>query len=190
MKNYEIFNMGVVHVDSKATVRDMVIAAYERYHRKNNMDFNNITIYDEKGYKIVLDNSIRCSRAKLGDRLCIAYYIPKKFYYVEGGWGCHMIDMNAKKHIPHPITFDLKVTGVNFVGWPVVNGNIRINEWIDFLASIKLIQFPISRFKVYPNYLNDKSTYSEYDIAVCGNKKIKSIKELESQWCTVIIGES
>ncbi len=190
MKSYEIFNMGIVHTDLRATIKDLVVSAYKKYDRNNIINFDNITVYDIKNYKIILDNNMSCARAKLGDKLCIAYFVPNKFYYVEGGWGCHMIDMNAKKFIPHPITFGFKGSGIEFAGWPVINGNIRINEWIEFLLSIKLIKTPVTRFKVYPDFINEKSIYNEYDINFCGNKKIKSIKELESKWCTIIIDKN
>lgn len=106
-----------------------------------------VTIYDAENFNIVLDRNMTCKEACLGNLLCIAYFKPNVFFYVEGGWGHQMIQMNAAKHIEDPVSF--KLIFEDFNGSPVINGNITLRQLFAFLTDAGYIDEDCHMFEIY-----------------------------------------
>ena len=147
MQLYEIFDVGEIEFDENKTIAELVETAFEEYGYWEPAGMDMVTVYDIKSYRMILDRNSTCLEAGIGDWLCIAYYKPNMFYYVEGGWGHHMIQMNAVDMIESPVSFQLRFG--EFVGSPVINGNITLTSMFNFLKEADYIDEDCNTLIVY-----------------------------------------
>lgn len=147
MKLYDIFDIGKLEFDENKTIAELVETAFEEYGYWEPAGIELVTIYDAEHYNVVLDRNKTCKEAGLGKKLCIAYFKPNTFFYVEGGWGHHMIQMNAVKYIDNPIWFQLIFD--KFQGVPVINGNVTLRQMFKFLSNAGYIDEECHRFIIY-----------------------------------------
>ena len=147
MKTYKVFGVGEVEIDEDKTIAELVETAFVLYDYWEPAGLELVTIYDAENFNIVLDRNMTCKEAGLGKLLCIAYFKPNVFFYVEGGWGHHMIQMNAAKYIEDPVSF--KLIFDDFNGSPVINGNITLRQIFAFLADAGYIDENCHLFEIY-----------------------------------------
>lgn len=172
MKVYDIFDIGKIEFDENRPVYELVEEAFERYGYWEPAGMDIVTVYDVQSYCVVLDRNMTCSEAGLGNLLCVAYYEPNKFYYVEGGWGHHMIQMNVAKLIDEPVSFQLIFEGFN--GWPVISGRVRLLEMFNFLKKTEYIDTDNYCLTVY----DYDEYYSERRINGTAKKRKLNVKDV------------
>lgn len=108
MKHYSFFNIRnriEIDFDENRSVADLISAVYEKYgfEAKNGIDV--VTVYDMKNYHVVTDRKRTLKKENLSSGLCFAYFKKGEFLYVEGGWGHHMIQMDATSKVKDPFMF-------------------------------------------------------------------------------------
>ena len=149
-RTYHIFDCDPIDFDDERTVRELIEKAFEEndYFEPAGMDI--VTLYDAAQYKVVIDTDVPCKDAirPYGYRdnfngLCFAYLKPHWFFYAEGGWGHHMIDMNAARYVDNPMA--VKFVFEDFRHTVVVNGNATPKAIYDYL-------FKTSYIPVYDRY--------------------------------------
>jgi hypothetical protein len=134
---YDIFDMGSVEFDENRTIAELVSDVFAQYDYYEPMGMDAVTVYDLHTRQIQTDRTRTCKEAGLHRELCIAYYKPPYFYYVEGGWGHHMIQMHARADIPDAVSFQLRFE--DFKGSPVINGNATLGQLFTFLKRCEYI---------------------------------------------------
>lgn len=111
MKNFGFFRpykQIEIDFDENKSVRDLVKSVCKKYALKY---LDCMTVYDSKNYHVVTDVSRSVKDENLSSALCFAYFVNKKFLYVEGSWGHHMIKMDAVEKIDDPFMFRLSLSG-------------------------------------------------------------------------------
>ena len=94
-----------ISIDDSASVKDLIVSLYEKYGWEAKNGYDAITVYDTKSYHVVTNTKNSLAKEKLSAALCLAYFKKNEFLYVEGGWGHHMIKMDAVKEIKKPFMF-------------------------------------------------------------------------------------
>lgn len=109
--------------------------------------FNELGYYEPAGMKIVTlfqpdvrtttgwfttDTTRLCAdEIENGNHLCFAYQMPNVFYFAEGGWGHHMMDLGNHPHIDNPVLLHLRFE--EFDHSVVINGAYKFEDIINFL---------------------------------------------------------
>ncbi len=94
-----------ISIDDSVTVKELIKALYKKYGWDARNGFDVITVYDMKSYHVVTNTKSKLYAENLSSGLCLAYFKKNEFLYVEGGWGHHMIKMDAVKEIENPFQF-------------------------------------------------------------------------------------
>ena len=108
IKHYSFFNIRKrieIDLDDSCTIEELISKVYEKYgfEAKNGLDI--VTIYDMNNYHVVTDKKKTLKKENVSSGLCFAYFKKGEFLYVEGGWGHHMIKMDAVSKIKEPFMF-------------------------------------------------------------------------------------
>lgn len=121
--------------DDEQTVKELVCHALAEYDYYEPLGESVLTVYDSSKYHFVTNPSNKCkdeiSFDQIGNVLCIGYFLDNAFYFAEGGWGHHMIGMDAKKRIKDPIAIEIRFE--DFKNTVVINGNISLGSIFDYL---------------------------------------------------------
>ena len=146
---YRFFDMVDVVFDDERSVKELMEHVFEEsgYYEPVGMDI--VTVYDASKYYVVTDTSKKCKDElnPFGNNgFTVAYLKKDAFFFAEGGWGHHMIDMNAAKLISNPI--NVKVIFDDFNNSVVINGNIKLGEIYSFLLDATYISSSESKFFV------------------------------------------
>lgn len=98
---------------------------------------------------MITDTQKSCNEViKNQNELCIAYSIPDKFYFAEGGWGHHMIELGNHPYLNNPVMLHLKFEDFN--NTVVINGNYSLLDVIKFLESTDYIEEKITKVEIFP----------------------------------------
>ena len=144
---YHFFDMEDVVFDDERTVKELMERVFEEsgYYEPMGMDI--VTVYDASKYYVVTDTSKKCKdelNPSGRNGFAVAYLKKDKFFFAEGGWGHHMIDMNAARLIGNPI--NIRVVFDDFKNSVVVNGNLTLGEIYAFLCDTTYISRNESNF--------------------------------------------
>ena len=126
--------------DDEKTVRELIERVFEESGYYEPMGMDVVTVYDASKYRVVLDTSKKCKdelSPEGHNGFTVAYLKEDKFFFAEGGWGHHMINMNAAKLIGNPI--NIRVVFDGFKNSVVINGNIKLGEIYSFLCETTYI---------------------------------------------------
>ncbi len=108
MKRFTFFNIHKrieIEFDENRSVAELISAVYEKYGIEAKNGIDGVTVYDMKNYHVVTNRKSSLKKENLSSGLCFAYFKKDKFLYVEGGWGHHMIKMDAVSKIREPFMF-------------------------------------------------------------------------------------
>lgn len=108
IKTYTFFNIRKkieIDFDENRTVKELISAVYEKYGFEAKHGLDVVTIYDMKNYHVVTNRKNTLKKENVSSGLCFAYFKKGEFLYVEGGWGHHMIKMDAVSQIKEPFMF-------------------------------------------------------------------------------------
>lgn len=98
---------------------------------------------------MIIDTQKSCAEAiKNRNELCIAYSMPGKFYFAEGGWGHHMIELGNHPHLDNPVMLHLRFE--NFDNTVVIAGDYSLLDIIKFLESTNYIEEKIKEVEIFP----------------------------------------
>lgn len=134
-RHYRFYDMEDVVFDDQKSVKELMEYVFEQsdYYEPAGMDI--VTVYDASKYYVVTDTSQKCAdelNPSGNNGFCVAYLKQGKFFFAEGGWGHHMIEMNAVKLIDNPV--DVKVVFDDFRNTVVINGALTLGEIFSFLC--------------------------------------------------------
>ena len=126
--------------DDEKTVKELIEYVFDQSGYYEPMGLDVVTVYDASKYYVVTDTSKKCKDEldPSGNNVFTVAYLKKDFFFfAEGGWGHHMIDMNAAKLISNPI--NVKVVFDDFKNSVVINGNVKLGEIYSFLRDATYI---------------------------------------------------
>ena len=144
---YRFFDMEDVLFDDERSVKELMEYVFEKSDCYEPMGMDIVTVYDASKYYVVTDTSKKCKDEldpSGGNGFTVAYLKEDKFFFAEGGWGHHMIDMNAVKLIGNPI--NIRVVFDDFKNSVVINGNLTLGEIYAFLCDTTYISRSESNF--------------------------------------------
>ena len=175
---YRFFDMKDVIFDDEKTVKELMEHVFEQSGYYEPMGMDVVTVYDASKYYVVTDTSKKCKdelNPLGGNGFCVAYLKKDKFFFAEGGWGHHMIDMNAAKLIGNPI--NIRVVFDDFKNSVVINGTITLGEIYSFLCDTTYISDDEKNFYIGPMdygknpFINECKKYSmhssEKNLTLC-----------------------
>ncbi len=148
-----------VHFDDSKTVRELIFSAFDQfdYYEPAGMDI--VTLFQCHHSKsnfgwFTRDTSRICAEEiENPDELCFAYHKPGVFYFAEGGWGHHMIELGNHPVIPDPIALELRFEG--FDNTVVVNGKYTFGDIIEYLKKTQYIPDNSDRLNIHPVGIKD-----------------------------------
>lgn len=86
----------------------------------------------------IIDSNQTCAESITNPKeLCLAYHLPGKFYFVEGGWGHHMPTLGNHPALDTPVSFKLSLD--DFRNMVVVSGKYTFREMINMLLKVGYI---------------------------------------------------
>lgn len=94
-----------ISIDDGVAVKELIKELFKKYGWEAKNGYDIITVYDMKNYHVVTNTDNTLSRENLSCGLCLAYFKKNEFLHIEGGWGHHMIKMDAVKEIENPFQF-------------------------------------------------------------------------------------
>lgn len=143
LQKYIVNIDGVTEIkfDDRKTVRELVKYIFELFDYYELFGMEIVTLFQahsqkkDNGWFISnLDSACHEAIDDPTSLLCIAYYKPGIFYYVEGGWGHHMIELGNHPIIPSPVMLHIRFDG--FDNSVVINGNYSFKQVIDELIRV------------------------------------------------------
>ena len=166
IRTYSFFDMETVQFDDELPVKDLMKHIFDEsdYYEPAGMDI--ATALDAHYAHIVTDTSKKCKDELLSERdFCVAYYVPDKFYFAEGGWGHHMREMDAINNISNPV--DVQFRFKDFKHTVVLNGKITLKEIYAFLVKSTYIdkQQQLFRFCEMDRGMPDFQTEKEFSLS-------------------------
>ena len=183
-KLYKVFDMEPVVFDDRKSVKELIEYVFEQsvYCEPAGMDI--VTLYDASKYHVITDTTMPCYKAFSshgnighgGNGLCLAYYLPNLFFYAEGGWGKHMIQMDVVENISNPVAVHFRFT--DFKNTVVLSGRLTIRQIYNYLVKTTYIGKEETIFKFYQNDngLPDYSSCKTYNaLSNDGEIPIRSI---------------
>ena len=94
-----------ISINDSATIKELIRELYKKYGWEAKNGYDVITVYDMNRHHVVTNTDNTLEAEGLSKGLCLAYFIKNEFLHVEGGWGHHMIEMDAVKEIENPFQF-------------------------------------------------------------------------------------
>lgn len=199
-KLYKIFDMEPVVFDDRKSVKELIEFVFNQSNCCEPAGMNIVTIYDASNYHVITDTSVPCYKAfasqdNIGhgrNGLCLAYYLPNLFFYAEGGWGKHMIEMDVVENISNPVAIDFRFA--DFRNTVVLNGKLTIRQIYNYLLKANYIEKEENIFKFY------EKDYGLPDYDTCkicnatsndGEKSIQTIcKKINTIMCYITKAKS
>ena len=143
-----------IKIHDQAKVSDLAKALVEEVELWID-DPRYVTIYDTKEYHVCWNHDALLKDEYSGGPACLAYIVPGKFYFVEGGWGHHMIQMDCVHLIPDPMS---------------------ITELVDLLQETIVYWGPITKWRIFD--LNQYMLPGE-TLDLDGNQKLGDLEDLK-----------
>ena len=142
-----------IEFDDSKSVKELINYAFDKFDYFEPAGIELVTLFQchhpnsSTGW-FTTDTSKKCSEEIINSEgLCFAYYIPNVFYFAEGGWGHHMIELGNHPIIPNPVAIILRFEDFN--NTVVINGAYSFNDIIDYLKKTQYIEETYNILKVY-----------------------------------------
>lgn len=144
LSQYTVFGNIEVDFDDEGSVKELVSEIAKKASVRSEV-VDSMTVYDTKQYTVVTDTALPCRDAIVcadsGPRrggLSFAYFVPHRFFCVEGGWDKHMKEMNATQYIDNPVSIKFRFD--EFDNAVVLNGDLTERHIYDYLCRTGYIE--------------------------------------------------
>lgn len=145
IRRYTFFVDGqkTLEFDDSKTVKELIEYAFNVFEYYEPAGIGLVTLFQchhSKSYTgwFTRDtNSICADEIENPDELCFAYQLPDVFYFAEGGWGHHMIELGNHPPIPNPVA--IKIRFEDFANTVVINSQYSFYDIISFLTNTHYI---------------------------------------------------
>ena len=140
--------------DDSKTVKELVQYAFDQFDYYEPAGMEIVTLFQchhsksNNGWFIRDTNRICAEEIEDGSGLCFAYHMPDVFYFAEGGWGNHMINLGNHPVIPNPVSLNLHFE--DFKNTVVINGKYCFNDIIKFLQDTEYISERCHKLRILP----------------------------------------
>ena len=148
--------------DDAKTVKELIQYAFERFGYYEPLGMDIVTIFqvhhpDSNTGWFTIDVDKCCANEIINrNELCFAYYMPNVFYFAEGGWGHHMLELGNHPTIPNQIALKIELNGER--NTIAINGNITCRSIINKLIDVGYIESSITKINIleiaYPQNSN------------------------------------
>lgn len=125
IQKYSFFNEDIIEFDDTRSVKELIQYAFEQFDYYEPAGMEIVTLFQchhpqsDTGW-FTIDTNRKCSDEIIDrNNLCFAYYMPNVFYFAEGGWGHHMIELGNHPNIPRPVA--LKIRFEDFDNTVIIN---------------------------------------------------------------------
>ncbi len=152
IREYSFSGDGTLKFDDSRTVRELIEYAFEEFGYYEPAGMETLTIFQPSHSRtnngwFTQDTNRRCAdEIEKCKHLCFAYQMPGVFYFAEGGWGHHMIELGNHPVIPDPVAIMIRFD--DFRNTVVINGNYCFNDIIRYLKKTGYISEDCSRLRV------------------------------------------
>jgi len=153
-QTYTFFDGGTIEFDDTKSVKELIEYAFDEFGYYEPMGMEVVTIYQAhhpdtiEGW-FTTDVSLTCAEEiKRPDMLCFAYYLPKKFYFAEGGWGHHMPSLGNHPKIPKAVSLHIRFD--DFDNTVVINGRYSFKDIINKLIETGYLDDSCKAIEVIP----------------------------------------
>ena len=136
MRMFQFEGESTLFFDNSKSVQELIQYAFDQFDYYEPAGMEIVTLFQphvrtNTGW-FTTDTTLLCAdEIKSGDALCFAYHMPKVFYFAEGGWGHHMIELGNHPEIDNPVLLHLRFE--NFDHSVVINGKYLFKDIITFL---------------------------------------------------------
>lgn len=175
MKEYNFFDTEEkisILFDENKTISDLINAVFEKYDFYEPNGIECVTVYDMQGYHVVTNRMHTLAEEHLSSELCFAYYLPGEFLYVEGGWGHHMIQMDACRSIKEPLMFEIEINKNTTKRNMVCSSEFTVQQLYNGLVAY--FDDKRTRIEVYETYYVPSFTKGWQLFPYGGDKLVKS----------------
>jgi|GEM_PF-4202739 len=125
MRTLNIFDQDPIDVDEDITVGELSQKLVDEVGLWVD-DARYATLYDSESDHVCCDPDRRVGDEIKGSDVFPAYVIPGVFYFVEGGWGKRMLEMDCRDLVPEPMC--IRVVFDEFDHFLVVNGGMTVGQ--------------------------------------------------------------
>lgn len=187
LKKYTFSGDGTIEFEDSKSVSELIRFAFDEfgYYEPAGMELVSLFQVSYPGERcgwFTTDTKKSCfEEIKNPDDLCFAYYLPGVFYFAEGGWGHHMIELGNHPVIPEPVS--IKIRFEDFENTVVINGNYCFGDIIRFLTTYQYIT-DCNEIKVRPIGISNAPYALPFSDSIMNLKLpdfIKRIKELNEE---------
>lgn len=153
-KTYVFFGSGDIEFDDSRSVKELIEYAFDQFDYYEPMGMDIVTVFQCHHPKtnvgwFTTDVNRSCAEEIVNPReLCFAYYLPGVFYFAEGGWGHHMINLGNHPEIPNPVSIHLRLE--DFDENVVINGNYTFYDVVIALKNADYVSMDCQYIKVLP----------------------------------------
>lgn len=151
--------------DDSKTVRELIDSAFEKFGFYEPAGMEIVTVFQSSHPETTTgwftqDTERTCAEEiENHDSLCFAYHLPEVFYFAEGGWGHHMINLGNHPSIPDPIPIKLKFD--DFKNTVVINGTYCFDDVVRYLRETDYVPNDCSKLLVHlPSTTIGRVSYS------------------------------
>lgn len=168
IKRYTFFCEGqkTLEFDDSKTIKELIEYAFNVFEYYEPAGMKLVTLFQchhsqsNAGW-FTTDTSRTCSEEiENCDELCFAYHLPGVFYFAEGGWGHHMIELGNHPLIPNPVA--IRIRFEDFDNTVVINSKYSFYNIIRFLIETHYIS-DCQRVFVNPVGIPNKPYYIRLD---------------------------
>ncbi|MBQ7433253.1 MAG: hypothetical protein IJV50_07345 [Lachnospiraceae bacterium] len=153
IKKYTFFDGGSLMFDDSKTVKELIQYAFEAFDYYEPAGMEIVTLFQchhsqsNTGW-FTIDTERTCSEEiENCDKLCFAYHLPGIFYFAEGGWGHHMIELGNHPDIQNPVA--IKIRFDDFKNTVVINGKYCFDDIVRYLKNTNYISNGCSKLLVH-----------------------------------------
>lgn len=162
---YTFSGKASIEFDDTRSVRELINYAFSKYDYYEPLGMDIVTIFqahhpDSNTGWFTIDVDKCCANEIINrNELCFAYYMPNVFYFAEGGWGHHMLELGNHPTIPNQIALQIELNGER--NTIVINGNITCRSIIKKLIDVGYIENSITKINILEIAYPPKSNFRE-----------------------------
>ncbi len=128
--------------DDAKSVKELIRYAFNEFDYYEPAGMEVVTIFQPQSRTytgwFTTDTSRLCvDEIEDAENLCFAYHMPNVFYFAEGGWGHHMLDLGNHPQIDNPVVLHLRFDDFNHS--VVINGKYTFETIISFLKQMNYL---------------------------------------------------
>lgn len=188
IKTYKFSKEKSIEFEDSKSVKELIEQAFEKFGYYEPLGIDAVTVFQPHSTRtntgwFTVDTSRSCAEEiEFSDGLCFGYYIPNTFYYAEGGWGHHMMELGNRPNLPESCSLKIKISGVNET--IVFNGNLLLIDVITMLKKATYIPEGSDCIRIFAVYSDTKIRNNNYTIPFSNSMlhvKIKDFDEMISQ---------